>query len=86
MEERKLIPSHQYGFREKHSTIEQAHRITKIIEDSLENKKICSSIFLDVAQAFDRVWHLGFKHKGPTKAILSDLKILYRRQIFSSKI
>lgn len=33
IEERKLIPTHQFGFREKHSTIERVHRITKVIED-----------------------------------------------------
>ncbi|KMQ90158.1 reverse transcriptase [Lasius niger] len=55
IEERKLIPSHQFGFREKHSTIDQVHRITNIIERALEEKQICSSIFLDVAQAFDKI-------------------------------
>lgn len=63
IEERKLLPSHQFGFREKHSTVEQVHRITNIIEEALEGKKICSSIFLDVAQAFDKVWHYGLKCK-----------------------
>lgn len=63
IEERELIPRHQFRFREKHSTIEQVHRITNIIERALEEKQICSSIFLDVAQAFDRVWHKGLKYK-----------------------
>lgn len=63
IEERKLIPPHQFGFREKHSTIEQIYRITNKIEEALENKKICSSIFLDVAQAFNRVWHRGLEYK-----------------------
>lgn len=57
------IPSHQFGFREKHSTIDQVHRITNIIEKALEEKKICSAVFLDVAQAFDKVWHQGLAHK-----------------------
>ena len=55
----KLIPSHQFGFREKHSTIEQVHRVTNKIEKALEEKKVCSAVFLDVAQAFDKVWHEG---------------------------
>lgn len=63
LEERNLIPPHQFGFREKHSTIEQVHRITDVIEKSLETKHICSGIFLDVAQAFDKVWHQGLAFK-----------------------
>ena len=50
-----LIPPHQFGFREKHSTIGQVHRITNIIEGALESKKVCSTIFLYVAQGFDKV-------------------------------
>ncbi|KAL1487554.1 hypothetical protein ABEB36_015773 [Hypothenemus hampei] len=55
----KIIPDHQFGFRERHSTIDQVHRITNIIEKSLEEGKVCSTVFLDVAQAFDKVWHEG---------------------------
>ena len=63
IERRNLIPSHQFGFRDKHSTIDQVHRITNIIEKSLEEKQTCSTIFLDVAQAFDKVWHEGLMQK-----------------------
>lgn len=63
LEEKNLIPPHQFGFREKHSTTDQVHRITNIIEKSLEEKKVCATIFLDVAQAFDKVWHEGLKYK-----------------------
>ena len=55
----KLIPSHQFGFREHHSTVDQIHRATDTIEKALESKKVCSAIFLDVSQAFDKVWHKG---------------------------
>lgn len=63
IEDRKLIPSHQFGFRNKHSTIDQVHRITNVVEKALEEKKVCSAIFLDVAQAFDKVWHEGLNYK-----------------------
>lgn len=63
VEERNLVPSHQFGFRQKHSTIDQVHRITSVIEQALEDKKVCSAIFLDVTQAFDKVWHEGLNHK-----------------------
>jgi hypothetical protein len=52
-----------FGFRHQQSTIDQAHRIYTIIEQSLDEKKVCSTIFLDVAQAFDKVWHEGLNHK-----------------------
>lgn len=41
-----LIPSHQFGFREKHSTIDQVHRIAHTIEEALEQKKSMLSHFL----------------------------------------
>jgi len=63
IEEKNLIPDHQFGFRHQHSTIDQVHQITNIIEQSLEEKKVCLTIFLDVAQAFDKVWREGLNHK-----------------------
>ena len=58
-----LIPNRQFGFRNHHATIEQVNRITAIIRKSLENKRYCSAVFLDVAQAFDKVWHEGLLWK-----------------------
>ena len=58
-----IIPLHQFGFRQQHSTIDQVHRITAIIEQALEEQKVCATMFLDVAQAFDKVWHAGLLHK-----------------------
>lgn len=63
IEQRNLIPKHQFGFRERHSTVEQVHRIIDVAEKSLENKQVCSAVFLDVGQAFDRVWHQGLLYK-----------------------
>lgn len=58
-----IIPTHQFGYRDGHSTIDQVHRITDVIEKALEEKRICTAIFLDVAQAFDKVWHEGLIYK-----------------------
>ena len=60
------IPSHQFGFRKAHSTVQQCHRITDIINRALEDKKYCSAVFLDVSQAFDKVWHQGLLYKIQT--------------------
>lgn len=61
--EQSLIPAHQFGFRQQHSTIEQVHRIADVIRADLEEKRFCSALFLDIGQAFDRVWHVGLLHK-----------------------
>lgn len=58
-----VIPNHQFGFREKHSTIEQVHRIVNTIHETFEKKQYCSAVFLDITQAFDKVWHEGILHK-----------------------
>ncbi|CAF4894521.1 unnamed protein product [Pieris macdunnoughi] len=69
MHENSIIPDHQFGFRVQHGTIEQTHRVCKFISNSLELKEYCSSAFLDVQQAFDRVWHKGLLCK--IKSLLS---------------
>ena len=63
IETRNLIPVYQFGFRKKHGTIDQVHRITNIIGKALNKKRVCSIVFLDVTQAFDRVWHKGLTYK-----------------------
>lgn len=58
-----ILPDHQFGFRHGHGTSEQCHRVVKTIRESLEKKQYCSAVFLDVKQAFDRVWHDGLLYK-----------------------
>jgi hypothetical protein len=38
--EKNLVPTHQFGFRKNHWTIDQVNRITDIIEKTLENKGV----------------------------------------------
>jgi hypothetical protein len=54
IENNKLIPNHQFSFKQRHSTI-QTHRIMQRINEALENKKYCSAAFLDISQTFDKV-------------------------------
>lgn len=63
LEKDEIIPHHQFGFRPQHSTTEQVHRVVNIISNSLENNQYCSAVFLDVRQAFDKVWHPGLLFK-----------------------
>jgi hypothetical protein len=63
VENNRLIPNHQFGFRLRHSKIEQTHRIIQRINKALENKQYSSAAFLDISQAFDKVWHTRLLHK-----------------------
>jgi hypothetical protein len=58
-----LIPGYQFGFRPGYSPVQQAHRIVNEIVKSLEDRTLCTEVFLDVAQAFDKVWHTGLLYK-----------------------
>jgi len=58
-----IIPNTQFGFKNKHSSLHQVHRIIDIISQSFENKQYTTGVFLDIAQAFDRVWHDGLLYK-----------------------
>lgn len=59
----KILPNSQFGFRNSHSTIQQVHRLVDKISYALEEKLYCTGAFLDVSQAFDRVWHAGLLYK-----------------------
>jgi len=58
-----ILPKSQFGFRRKHNTTQQIHRIVDKISSSFESKQFCPAIFLDISQAFDRVWHDGLLFK-----------------------
>lgn len=66
LDQEKIIPDHQFGFREQHTTVEQAHRVVSKIRQSLECKEYCAAVFLDIQQAFDKVWHTGLLYKLKT--------------------
>ena len=61
--QKKMLPDIQFGFRQKHATTEQIHRVVHTISQALENKEYAPTAFLDVSNAFDKVWHEGLIHK-----------------------
>jgi retron-type reverse transcriptase len=74
---------HQFGFRTNHSTIQQCHRIVNKIKESMEGKTVCISVFLDIQQAFDKVWHKGLLYK--LKNNLSDQLYLIMKSYLSER-
>jgi hypothetical protein len=83
VENNRLIPNHQFGFRHRHSTIEQTHRILQRINETLENKQFCSAALLDISQAFDKVWHTGLLYKLGS-VLRSLLYLLYTANLSTS--
>jgi hypothetical protein len=59
IDKEKLTPDYQFGFRNKHATIEQIHRLVNEIITTLENKQYCTALFMDIEKAFDKVNHEG---------------------------
>jgi hypothetical protein len=57
------VANHQFSFIKRHSTTEQTHHVVQRINEALENKQYCSAAFLDISQAFDKVWHTGLLYK-----------------------
>lgn len=64
--ESKNLPNFQFGVRANHSTIHQLHRVADTISTALETKKYCAGVFLNVAKAFNTVWHEGLLFKLKT--------------------
>jgi hypothetical protein len=58
-----LIPGYQFGCRPGHFPVQLAHRVVNAIVKSLEERTLYTTVFLDVAQAFDKVWHIGLLYK-----------------------
>uniref|UniRef100_A0A2S2NID7 RNA-directed DNA polymerase from mobile element jockey n=1 Tax=Schizaphis graminum TaxID=13262 RepID=A0A2S2NID7_SCHGA len=58
-----VLQSSHFGFRAKHCMVHQVHRVVDAITTSLENKCYYTCAFLDISQAFDRVWHDGLLFK-----------------------
>jgi len=59
MEEKGILPEHQFGFRAGYCTVEQLHRVVGKILSAFENKEYGDALFLDERETFDRVWHSG---------------------------
>lgn len=90
LNEANIIPPHQFGFRSKHSTTHQLLRLTEMITSGYESKRHTIIAFLDIQQAFDKVWLEGllFKlHQLNTPGyLLNVISSFLRHRSFSVKI
>lgn len=70
------IPCHQFGFRKEHGTDQQLFRVTQFILKAFESRNFCSAVYIDISEAFDRVWHVGLLLKLSKLLPLRLFKIL----------
>lgn len=62
-DELQVFPDEQFAYRSGHSTELQVLRLTEYITEGFNRNQVTGAIFLDVAKAFDRVWHPGLLAK-----------------------
>lgn len=72
MEEKQIIRIKQYGFRQQHSTEQQALRLAETIYNAFEKQ---------MKQAFARVWHINLIHKLLRQNITTPMVKLMRNFI-----
>lgn len=58
-----LMRNNQFGFREKHSTIQAVLNATEKISFNFNENKSTGMVLLDVEKAFDSCWHDAIIHK-----------------------
>lgn len=90
VEDNNIIQLEQFGFRTAHSTTEQALRLAEHITKSYSHGKATGAVFLDVAKAFDKVWHQGLLYKmtraGCSTAMVKIIASYLHRRKFKAKI
>ncbi|GFU81831.1 RNA-directed DNA polymerase from mobile element jockey [Trichonephila clavipes] len=57
-----IIPQ-QCGFRPKCSTVHQLLRVAELIHSGFAKHEATGILFLDIAKAFDKIWHDGLLFK-----------------------
>lgn len=63
VEELRIIPDAQFGFRREHDTTLQILRLVEHIKTGFNQSEYTGAVCLDVSKAFDKVWHQGLLYK-----------------------
>ena len=68
-----ILSNEQAGFRKKCRTEDQLFRLTQKVLDGFQEEKQSTAIFIDLQQAYDRVWKTGLLMKMQNLGIRSHL-------------
>ena len=63
LESNQLLDVHQAGFRARSRTDDQLFRLTQKVIDGFHNEQNTTAVFVDLQQAYDRVWRKGLLYK-----------------------
>lgn len=85
-----ILPDFQFGFRQKHSAPQQIMRVVEAATEAFNRRSYCGLVLLDVAKAFDSVWHNGLLYKLYTQGfpgtIVKLLRSYLSNRTFSVKV
>ena len=73
LESSQLISQHQAGFRAKSRTEDQLFRLTQKVIDGFHREQQTTAIFIDLQQAYDRIWKTGLLLKMQNMGIKGNL-------------
>ncbi len=54
-----ILSDFQSGFRKQHSTTTAALKVLNDFTESVDNKKYCAALFIDLSKAFDTIYILN---------------------------
>ena len=83
--ENDLISRNQWGFENADSCIKQLLCITHEIYKSLDKGYETRGVFLDISEAFDKVWYEGLLHKLKENGISSKLSDIVTNPLYQRK-
>ena len=86
LENNLLLSQKQFGFRKNRSTSDLLLQLTTSWQQSLDKGKYTYVIALDIAGAFDRVWHRGIIARLKSFGIEGDLLMLFENYLKGRKI
>ena len=86
LENNLLLSQKQFGFRKNRSTSDLLLQLTTSWQQSLDKGKYTYVIALDIAGAFDRVWHRGIIARLKSFGTEGDLLMLFENYLKGRKI